>query len=232
MGVMTAAEMAAELRLNLNRPDLTDAQAGRWLNWSYLHVSSPRIYRHRELITEETSALTTGTRTYVIAANASIAVQSVVIHHPDQLTVDANRHERYSLHPLRDRAGHDQAGTRANGRPEWYEIAPGGTNLALIPAPSATYNGWTLSVRRIRRPVLLDVAGTPTGTTAIDAPWDEVIVAGATWRGYRALKEPLRSEHWKVEFGQLVNEVTDRVRLEAEDFEDGPPVVWEDSMDV
>ena len=48
--------------------------------------------------------------------------------------------------------------------------------------------------------------------------WDEIILAGAVWRGWMWIGEPDMAENAKEDFGRLVNEVADWRKLAAENW--------------
>jgi hypothetical protein len=56
------------------------------------------------------------------------------------------------------------------------------------------------------------------GTTAIHERWDEIIVEGATWRGWKDLNNIDRADQARDEFARMINEVTDIAKIEAEDW--------------
>lgn len=231
MGTMTGVEMYAALLANLGNRSSTDIPAATalpWFNWTIDHVASPRIYRHRELEQTTTQALATGTGAYTIAAATGVltlAVDSVVIYDPNNVL------RRIRLRPLRSRDAHEQSGRYPSSEPYWYSWW-GSTQIELLPAPDSAHNGWTLSIRRIKEPTLFTSGNLTSGsvTTILAREWDEVIVQGATWRGFRGLREWERAEQAKREFGQLINEVAERSAVEHEDVDFGPPLVLEESM--
>ena len=57
--------------------------------------------------------------------------------------------------------------------------------------------------------------GTLTDTTLINSYWDDVIVCGASWRGWRYLGEFQRAEAMKQEFAMLIRDAVDFEGLEA-----------------
>lgn len=230
MGTMTGPEIATLVRGNLgNRSstDVPDATLLWFVNWTLLHLASPRVYRHRELQETRSTTLVTGTALYNIVASGSpaLAVDSVVIAHP------TDSHRRRRLDPMRDRDAFDISGVMTASEPQWY-AKWGETQIELLPAPGSTYNAWNLHIRYLAPPTLFVVGdmGSGTTTTPYSPLWDEVVVQGATWRGWRWLREWERAEQAKGEFGQLINETASRVDVEAEDNDFGPPLVLAGAM--
>jgi hypothetical protein len=216
MGAMILTEMEDDVRYivgGYTTAELSNLLVDRWLRWATLHIARPAVYEHRELFTSGTIPLVTSDRDYAFSVFGSSAdnVQAV------SLVVNETRGQR--LIPLSLRQMEESAragsGTVQEGRPSHYMLA--GTTLYLYPAPNATHNGDTLRVWFWRKPAAL--AASPAHELAED--WDEVIVAGATWRGFRYLNLQDRAEIAKTEFGQLVNEVADRLRTDMrEDMAD------------
>lgn len=216
MGAMTLVQMEDDVRYvvgGYTTTELSNTLVDRWLRWSLLHVGRPGIYEHRELFTSGTVTMATNDRDYGFTTfgTTNDNVQAV------SLVVNESRGQRFGRMSLRQFEESSRLGTGAfqQGRPSHYMIA--GTNLYVYPAPSATYNGDTVRVWFWRKPAAL--AASPAHELAED--WDEVIVAGATWRAFRYLNLQDRAEIAKAEFGQLVNEVGDRLRADMrEDMSD------------
>jgi hypothetical protein len=117
----------------------------------------------------------------------------------------------------------DQA-AQGQGRPTRYGIwgqtagDEGGQVLNLDRRPSATDAGRVLLVRGYRVPDTLTV---DTAVTSLGTLWDEVIILGATWRGFRELNENARAEVARQNFGLLMAEQQEARRLDAEDWGGG-----------
>jgi hypothetical protein len=230
---MTGVEINNALLANLGNRTVTDVPAATslvWINWTMDHIASPRVYRHPELETTTTQLLATGTRTYGSAAATgilSIAIDSVIIFDT------ANTANRRRLLKIRSRDVHEERLRSGSGEPRHYtRYGSGTTDIEIMPAPDATHNGWTLSVQRIKKPTLYVSGNLTSGSvlTTFDSQWDEAVVMGATWRGWRALREWERAEAAKKEFGQLVNEIAERQTVEAEDIDYGPPIYLQETM--
>lgn len=212
MGAMTLTQMEDDVRFVLGGYTLdvlSNTIVDRWLRWSLLMVGRPSMYEHRELFGSGTLALATGDRDYAFSTfgTSSDNVQSVA------LVVNESRGQRLKPVSLRqmEEIARTGNGVVTTGRPSHYMLA--GTLLYLYPAPNATHNGDTVRVWFWRKPVAL--AASPAHELAED--WDEVIVAGATWRGFRYLNLQDRAEIAKVEFGQLANDVASRLRNDMRD---------------
>lgn len=211
MGTMTLVELEDDVRLVAGGYDSTvmaNTRVDRWLRWAQLHISRPNVYEHRELFTSGTIPLVTADRDYAFTVFGTTTdnVNAVA------LVVNETRGQR--LHPLSLRQLEERArpgsGTLQSGRPSHYALV--GATLYTYPAPSATHNGDTVRVWFWRKPAAL--AANPASELAEE--WDEVIVAGAVWRAFRYLNLQDRAEVAKVEFGQLINEVGDRLRADMQ----------------
>lgn len=217
MGIITAAEMCDEIRLHLNKTetDWPDTVCQLPLNQSTLHIASPKVYRHKEL--EDIDVSTTlvadqsNYHTGTLSTQRTAYLDSLVVSDPDNVT------DRWRLQPISEREGHLELGRREAGRPRWY--TPKAGSVDLFPAPSDQYEDFILSVRRIVVPTLFDLTTTPNGYSQLHEMWDEAIILGAVWRCWRRLKEWQLAEVTKAETGQLINEIADRMKVEAEDFD-------------
>lgn len=193
----------------------------RLINQTLLHIGRPAIYRHREMEQIYTIALVASQETYSLTPVSGVttpttAVESVRIVH---LT---NREDTKRLDKVRFDDTFDQR--VAVGRPiEYATFSTGTAELRLQPAPSTQVaNDYQLEVARYREPILLSFN---SQTTEYTNDWDEVMVQGAVWRVFRQTNNQERAEVAKVEFAQLIAEVTDRVNYEARDKDHGPNVV-------
>ena len=210
MGAMTLVQMEDDVRWQLGGYDSTqisNTAADRWLRWAYLHVSRPNIYEHRELLTSATVPLVTSDRDYTLASFATTtdSVNAVALVMNE---TRGNRLLPMSLRQIEERAR--PGGTLMVGRPSHYAII--GPTLYVYPAPNSTHNADSVRVWYYRKPAAL--AASPASELAEE--WDEVIVTGALWRGFRYLNLQDRAEVAKVEFGQLINEVGDRLRADMQ----------------
>jgi hypothetical protein len=212
---------------NRNATDLPNATLLPWTNWTLDQLASPRVYRHPELWDLTSQTLATADRLYTIDTAGSpvdtVAILSVVI------VSSTDPAQRLRLRPVTLRDGFTDAGRITSGTPVQYSLySP--TEIELYPTPSSTYSTWNLLIRRIKVPTSFTVAGIATEKSPLHRFFDEALVLGTVWRGWRHQKEVLRAEAAKAEFGQVVNEVTDRLSLEAEDRDFGPEVYVEDGM--
>lgn len=218
MGAATLVEMEEEVRFTVGgygtgTDQLPNTRVDRWLRWALLHVGRPGTYPHRELMTSATFALVASDPDYALASfgTSTDDVQAIRRVH--------NESRGRRLLPMSHRQYLDAArtggGALVTGEPEQYAVD--GANLFVYPAPTATYAGNTIRVFFYRKPVAL--AANPAIELAED--WDEIVIAGAIWRGFRALGIPERAELAKIEFGQLINEVVDRLAIEHVEDHDG-----------
>jgi hypothetical protein len=216
MGAISLQDARDDLRFIIGGytvTELSDPLVDRWLRWAVLHIARPAIYEHRELFTNGTFTLVTSDRDYAFSAfgTSTDNVQAV------SLVMNETRGQRLVRQSLRQMEERARSGAAAllEGRPTHYTLA--GSTLYVTPTPNSTHNGDIVRVWFWRKPAALDVA--PAHELAED--WDEVMIAGATWRAFRYLNLQDRAELAKVEFGQLANEVADRLRADMrEDMAD------------
>lgn len=202
-GVLTLAQMRSELRFNLDNreaTDIPDTTLTRWLNWSYLHVCGPKVYRHPAMQQSQTIALVSGTYTYSLASTV------------DSIYGIYNVTDGYRLVP-RDIRWWDERPRSAAGRPAVY--VRWGSSLYLHATPADSDAGKSITVRHLAIPTLLSADGDLTVLTPV---WDEIIIMGAAWRGWRSLNRPDHAEIAKQDFTQMVNEVAEVTHTEAEDW--------------
>jgi hypothetical protein len=212
MGILTTAEMITEVRSAIGQPSETDVPDTRitlWLDWSYRHVCRPKIHRHREMRVKETITLVTGQRNYDVASDY-FSTYSL-----------ANTTVGYRLIPMDQRRQDEPLLT--SSRPQFYDIdwytdPLGQTTLSVLLYPNVAsgYGGNELRHRYWKMPVGTDTSGL-TAATEIDSDWDEVIIVGAIWRGWRHRRSVQRAEIHKAEFAQLINEIPDRLVADVED---------------
>lgn len=229
-GLLTLQAMVNQTRVilgNRTSTDLSDTVVVAWYNWTLDQLASPRIYRHPELWDLTSQAFVAGTRLYTIDTAGSPTDTVAVLGVVAVSSTDAA--QRFRLRPVRLRDGFEMAGRVASGSPRDYSLySP--TQIEVYDTPSTTYTGWNLLIRRVKVPTAFTVAGIATEKSPLHRFFDEAMVLGSVWRGWRALKETLRGEAAKAEFGQVVNEITDRLSFEAEDRDFGPEVVIEETM--
>jgi hypothetical protein len=231
MGTLTGGQMYNQILdlLGRTQQDIPAAVANVWLNWSLIHLTDPRVYVHRELIEENTQLLSTGLGNYSIAgSNLTVtrAMDSVVIKNPNINS------QRYLLWPIREKDQFEITGIYPPNLPRWYSWLPGGTAIDIISAPGATYNNWELHIRRIIYPGAMQIDAFPNLTSVIQPAWDEVLVLGAVWRGWRDRLDYARADTMKKETGQMINEIAERLKQEAKDTDWGPQVRYVDETMV
>jgi hypothetical protein len=203
MGTMTFLELRDEVQYGLHNRGTaaggpTAVQLGRYVNWAYNHVSRPNIYRHRELQATQNVTLATDDRDYTLAT-VPHAIYSVY-----------NSTDGYKLNPRDIRRIDDMP--IVSGRPSWYAVW--GNELIVSPQPTSSENGDTVVVRYWQAPTVLSGDG---DVTVLRYEWDEIIIAGAEWRAWARLKQREHALESRDEFGTLVNEVQDILKIEGED---------------
>lgn len=207
-----------------NRSNLTDTQLNRWINWSYLHVTQPHVHRHQPLQAEGPITLVLDQVQYDLPTLLGYTLWGIY----GIWYIEGTSATDYSLRRQRLRGSFDIRRTDeaalGQGRPTRYAIwgqtagTSGGQVLNLDRRPSATDAGRLLLVRGYRQPTTLTADG---DVTVLSPLWDEVIILGATWRGFRELGENARAEVARQNFGLLINEQQEARRLDAEDWGGG-----------
>lgn len=221
MGAMTLTEMQAAARWSLDNVGtnkVTDAQLTRWLNWSYQQVAMPKVHRHQALQASTGNAITLAVDQVVYPLTGlGYRLWGIYSAHyivgTDSATYST---QRVRLTP-EDIRWFDQ-GIYGTGRPARYAIWGGsddGQTLHIDRRPTSTEAGHVLQVRGYRAPDALS-AGADT-TTLFDG-WDEVLVLGATWRGWRELNRPERAEMARGNFAAMIAEMQDSGTEDAHDW--------------
>jgi hypothetical protein len=201
-GVLTLIEMQSELRYALdNRADLTMTQLNRWLDWSYYQVSMPDVYRHREL--QGTQNITTISGTYQYAINDD----AYAIYTVRNTTVG------FKIRPRSYQ--YIQELTRHAGRVAFYCLW--NRQLVVFPTPDSGNAGQVLDVAYFKRPESLTAAVSTNPASILAPEWDEVIVLGAIWRGWRSLNRPELAVEAKETYGLMINEITKSLIVDGED---------------
>ena len=200
MGTLTLAGFRAEVQFALDqRQDLTNPLMDQWINWAYLHVSMPTVFRHRELQNTQNITLVDGTQAY--ALNTNITAVYGVHNSTDGYKLRPNDIREFDLSPA------------ASGQPR--EFAIWGNQIFFRATPGATDAGDIVVVRYWEEPTDLEA---DTDATVLRQMWDEVITLGAIWRGWRSLNRPDREEIFREIFASMINEVTEAMQVEGEDF--------------
>jgi hypothetical protein len=106
----------------------------------------------------------------------------------------------------------------SQGPPTRY-VAWGGDSdyqtLQVNSRPGTAEVGQVLLVYGYEKPDSLVAGGE---VTRLDQIWDEVIIVGATWRGWMDLGRPDRAEVARGSFGLMINDIQEERRLNAEDW--------------
>ena len=192
MGTNTLAEMRDDLYLLLNSRDEVDPDVAagqtrldRFLNWAYQRVQLPTTFEHIERQSTQTLTLVTSTASYTVTLWA----------------IDHIRYDNFKklLRPM-SRQQLSNA-TIPDGQPTRF--ARWGTSIYLDYTPTSTQNGHTLTMYGWTTPTTL---ATSSAASALNAVWDEVIVIGAAWRGWRSLGDHTRADVFREEYAALVND--------------------------
>jgi len=234
MGSMFLEGIRAEVRLDLkNRSDtgfegLSDARLNLYINAAYAHVAHPSVHRHRAMLYTFTISLVNGTNQYTFHPTPEVAPVQIValrsVTHLESTTLTATA-RRTKLRP-KDPQWFDKRTITSGGVPRTCAVE--GNVLVIEPVPGAAQNGQLLFLRAYREPSFL-VDGQQT---ALQVPWDEVILLGAVWRaqlhfGYRQLAEAT-----KLDYAALINEYRAQDDFQGEDWDWMVDVRTESTMEV
>jgi hypothetical protein len=194
MGTNLLSDMRSDLYLLLGSRDEVDpttapgqARLDRFLNWCYLRIQLPSTFEHVERQTSEILTLVTSTTSYSIAVWA----------------IDHIRYDNFSklLRPMSKTQLSNS--TVPAGQPSRF--ARWGQFISLDYSPTTTQNGHTLTVYGWIQPSAL-TNSVSVAASSLNSVWDEVIVAGAAWRGWRSLGDSVRADTFREEYSALVND--------------------------
>lgn len=206
MGLLTAVELETELYYALDSADEFDpstpagaANCLRALNFSYMRLQLPSVFDHIEKQTTQAIVLATGTGSYPI-------------------TLRELDHIRYNNIPRRLKPFNIRRrsqGLQSPGSPTRY--ARWGSSIYLDFIPTLAENGHTLTAYGWAEPTQLV---TSSGAASIlNSVWDEVILVGGKWRGWRRLGEGVKADMHREEYAAMVND--NKSVLQAEAFDQG-----------
>jgi hypothetical protein len=236
MGEMTREEFDDQLIEDLkNRGDgvFAEARRLRWIDHTYNHVSSPKVFRHRQLYANYTATLATGVNEYSIsAATVGFQFNAIIDVFHIEAAAYAPTARKRRLFPRAGRWFDDQ--TLVAGIPSVYSVeAPGdvvaGEIIKISSIPRVDENNQLLRLRGWREPAILVADAT---TTVIPRVWDEVISLGAKWRAERDLGYKLDAETTLQDYAALINDVAQRETIEGEDWGWEAEVVREAHMET
>jgi hypothetical protein len=207
---MTLTELTENTRYALdNRSGITTARLTQWINWALLHVTQPHIYRHIELLEDGPGAtMVAGTTNYAVPTRL-IAPYQVKVQQGSGGTF-----YRWLENTTPETFDQWQSFPTPEGTPAYYTYGPTRA-VRIYPAPDSTWAGGAVQVRGWMRPSLFEVS-VPDGVSPIAEMWDEVLVVGATARGWRSLNVPDRAEVAIQDFATLVSDVTPVMKLAGE----------------
>lgn len=222
MGAMTHLEMRTATQWALdNRTNVSTAQLTRWLNWTYYQVSQPMVHRHQSLQANGMVPLTLDQVEYDLPTILGYTLWGVYgVWYVEGASITDRTLRRHRLRGSYDVRSTDD-GSLGQGRPTRYSMwgqtagSGGGQVLNLDRRPGTTEDTQVLLVRGYRTPAPLAADGT---FTVLHPLWDEVLILGATFRGFRELGERARAEASRVDYLTARAEVQDARRLDAEDW--------------
>lgn len=211
MGDMTLAACRVEVRLDLdNRSvvDLPDGRVDRWLNWTLHHCTNPKVYMHPRLRVTENVTLVTATNQYILTGDTGTREVWMVMGVRNTQALVGQ-----PLYP-KSRKWFRRQVQDAPGRPSYYMHTSTPASLSVLQvynSPSVEYNGQVLAVEEYCRHIPWIV----NAETVLDVMWDEVLIAGGIWRGWRAMNQPVFADRALVDYAALINEIREREGLEA-----------------
>ena len=222
MGSMTHLELRTATQWALdNRTNISATQLTRWLNWTYYQVSQPAAHRHQSLQADGEVTMALDQVSYDLPTILGYTLWGLYgVWYIEGTSITDRTLRRQRLKGSFDVRATDE-GSLGSGRPTRYSLwgqtgaTGGGQVLNLDRRPSSTDDGRSLLVRGYRTPTSLTTDGQ---FTVLHPLWDEVLVLGATWRGFRELGEVARAEVAKANFAMLIQEQQDARRLDAEDW--------------
>ena len=222
MGSMDLSAMRTATKWALdNRSNISNTQLDRWLNWTYYQVTQPQVHRHQSLQANGSVPLVLNQIDYDISMVLGYTLWGIYgVWYVEGASITDRTLRRQRLRGGFDIRSTDE-GSLGSGRPTRYSLwgqtagTGGGQVLNLDRRPNSTDAGRVLLVRGYRVPATL-VAD--ASLTVLHPLWDEVLILGATWRGFRELNENARAEVAKANFGLLIQEQQDSRRLDAEDW--------------
>ena len=201
MGLNTLAEMRTDLALMLDSreeadPNTTAGQTrlDRYLNWSYLRIQLPTTFEHVELMTTQTVTLVTSTASYSITP---WAIDHVRYNNFEKLLRPMSRTQLSNI-------------TIPSGQPSRF--ARWANTLYLDYIPTSTQNGHTLTIYGWLQPAVL---ATSSAASSVNTVWDEAIVVGAAWRGWRSMGDHPKSDVYREEYAALVNDNKSVLEMEG-----------------
>lgn len=225
MGSMTLDELRDAARWGLdNRTNITTTQLTRWANWTYLHITMPKIHRHQNLQGDSANLVTlvADQVTYDLPVLLSYTFWGIhSIWHIDGTNSADRTARRQRLKGGYDIRSVDES-TLGQGRPTRYALW-GMTASTTVPGPVLNLDrrpataevGQVLLIRGYRSPTLLSADG---DRTILHPAWDEVMTLGMVWRGFRELREMARAEGAKADFVSMIQEQQEATKLDAEDW--------------
>jgi hypothetical protein len=232
MGDMTRSEFRDALRFHLdNKQSLTTAELDRYIDMSYIHCCQPHLYQHREMLVE-TVAIGDGTNYHIdFTVSGETALESLA--NGTQYAAATTAGKFLSIQSITLIEGTDVlfplggTDTRIPLRPitrwEWESV-----QMPSGPVNPSAYSMWdrmfyldkvletdrTVLIRWWREPLVTEFDG-DSETTVLPSMWDDTILVGAVWRGWRALGEFQKALLMKDEFLRLIREASQYMDVEA-----------------
>ena len=216
---MTLSDFRSAVRfgiLNRSATAVPDSTIDRAVNDTYRQVSMPSVYRHRALERTGSWTIAADDVDYAYSALSGLGTGETVWGLFDVTYIQGSSATDFSLNRYRLRPAEmrwlDRLGLLPQGPPRRYFVWQ--NVLYLDARPTSNEAGHLLQARCYVRPPKLTAT---SDKTVLDPEWDEPIVVGAQWRIWRSLNQMDIASELKVEYGDLVNEITRVHVLEGED---------------
>lgn len=201
------------------RASLTGAQIRGWLTAGLWHIAQPSVFRHPELYFYDTVTLT--------AAGDYVIPETLVDLERIFFVGGVRNSTAGREYPLvaKDSRWFRERMRSVAGRPGYYQHynTAGVDTLGIYPLPSAEYVGETLEVKLYALPELETEGG---DVFPFGAEWDEVMVAGGVWRGWRHLQQFAMAKEVRGDYAGLINDIREREGFEQEE----DPKEWDISV--
>ncbi len=182
--------LITELRVNLGNLDideLSDTDALLLLNRSFWETQNK--FKFKEIQAQNTLATVASTATIALPADY-VNVEIIGV-----LNADTKKYEKLTRMSLLEYENWKQTDTNLYARPTHYMMR--GNNIVLYPTPDKVY-----SIDMYNKARLQDLSA--IGNLTIPQEWHEIILMGATYRGYIRNGDFERSRSCKSEYLSLI----------------------------
>lgn len=215
MGDLNAAKILEEARVSLGgrgTASVPDSRLFRWLTQTVRHIGNPSVYEHDALKKSENITLTAASL-YTLATDV-VAVRTVT-----NTTVDKG----YGLIVMEQTELDLMTPLTGGARPNFYVSSGDDTNsktLEVFPSPDTAHQGDVLRVRYWARPAAINTGG---DIPVFDAEWDEVLIDGVAFRGWKALGNPIQRDLFGEAYVGAINDIRAKLTIESREQRDRSP---------